>query len=78
MDGKEVLAFVEAVDGADFHAVRVFAADAVVGHDIRHDSLQKRLKPGGGKAVVTEEPVARSAGRRKEAAWDAGSGLSGG
>jgi hypothetical protein len=40
MNDKEVFAFVEAVYGAHFDAVRVFAANAVVGHDIGHEELQ--------------------------------------
>ncbi|EGE58766.1 hypothetical protein RHECNPAF_280065 [Rhizobium etli CNPAF512] len=40
MDDEEILAFIEAVDGADFHAIGVFALDAIVGHDIGHEELQ--------------------------------------
>jgi hypothetical protein len=36
MDDQHVLALVKAVHGADFHAIGVFAGDAVVGHHIGH------------------------------------------
>ena len=40
MDDEKVLALVLAVDGADFHAICVCAANAIVGHDICHEALQ--------------------------------------
>jgi hypothetical protein len=36
MDDQEILTLVETVDRAHFHAVRVLALDAVVGHDVSH------------------------------------------
>ncbi|MNR58053.1 hypothetical protein D3C85_1789620 [compost metagenome] len=45
MDHQEVRAFIEAVNRADFHAVGVFALDAVVGNDEGHGSI---LSSGGG------------------------------
>jgi hypothetical protein len=36
MDDEHVVALVEAVDGAYFHAVHVLALDAIFGHDIGH------------------------------------------
>jgi hypothetical protein len=36
VDHQHVLALVETIDGADFHAVHVFAADAGFGYDISH------------------------------------------
>ena len=36
MDDKHVLAFIKTFDGTDFHAVHVFAGDAVFGDDIGH------------------------------------------
>jgi hypothetical protein len=36
MDDEHVLAFIEAVDGANLDAVHVFAADAVVRDDVGH------------------------------------------
>jgi hypothetical protein len=40
MNDKEILAFVKAVHRADFHAVGIFAAYTIVGHDICHEVLQ--------------------------------------
>jgi hypothetical protein len=46
MDDEHVLAFVEAVHGTDFHAIHVFALDAVFGDDVGHflgaGALRKR------------------------------------
>src|SRR5262249_54003038 len=39
VDDKHVLAFVEAIDGADLHAIHVFAADACFGHHIGHSRI---------------------------------------
>ena len=36
MDDEHILALVEAVHGADFDAIGVFAPDANFGHDISH------------------------------------------
>jgi hypothetical protein len=36
MDDQHVVAFVEAIDRTDFHAIHVFALDAIVGDDIGH------------------------------------------
>jgi hypothetical protein len=36
MNDEDVLALVEAVDGADFDAIGVFASDTSFGHDISH------------------------------------------
>jgi hypothetical protein len=36
MDHEHVLAFVETIHGAYFHAISVFAGDAIVGHYISH------------------------------------------
>jgi hypothetical protein len=44
MDDQHVLAFVEAVHRADFHAIGVFAGNAVVDHDIGHGGLLKSRK----------------------------------
>ena len=44
MDDEHVLAFVEAVDGTDFHAVRELALDAVLVDDIGH-ALRSCLPP---------------------------------
>jgi hypothetical protein len=40
MDDEEVLAFIEAIDRAYFDAIGVFAANAIVSHDIGHAALQ--------------------------------------
>jgi hypothetical protein len=37
MDDEHVLAFVEAVHGAHFNAVGVFALDAILCDDVGHD-----------------------------------------
>src|SRR5690606_29747635 len=55
MDDEHVLAFIEAVDRTDLHAVGVFAPDAVVGHHIRH----RRLLEG----AVAGRPAVREVGR---------------
>jgi hypothetical protein len=39
MDDKHVLAFVEAIHGADFHAVHIFALDAVFSDDVGHSRV---------------------------------------
>src|SRR4051812_11738537 len=39
MDHEHVVALVEAIDGADFHAVHVLALDAVFGDDVSHLSF---------------------------------------
>jgi hypothetical protein len=49
MDDEEILALVEAVDRADFHAIGVFALDAIVGHDIGHEELQDFHADGAGQ-----------------------------
>ena len=36
VNDEHVLAFVEAIDRTHFHAIGVFAADAIVGHDVGH------------------------------------------
>ena len=56
MDDEEILAFIEAVDGADFHAIGVFALDAIVGHDIGHEELQD-FPCGRGRATWNVAPV---------------------
>jgi hypothetical protein len=50
VDDQHVLAFVEAVDGANLDAIHVFAADAGFGNDIGHVSASSvpvaaRLRP---------------------------------
>ena len=52
VDDEKVLAFVKAVDRADLDALGIFALDAVVGHDIRHDVLQ-RIRNAGPVASIT-------------------------
>jgi hypothetical protein len=52
MDYQHVLALVEAVDGADFHAIHVFATDAGFCDDIGH---------GGGYSPELYEPSRRKA-----------------
>jgi hypothetical protein len=46
MDDEHVLAFVEAVDGADLDAIHVLALDAILGDDIGHDDDWSLLWPG--------------------------------
>jgi hypothetical protein len=41
MDDQHVLALVEAVDGADFNAVGIFAFDAGFSDDVSHPGLRK-------------------------------------
>ena len=43
MDDQHVFTFVEAIDGADFHAVHVFAFNAIIGHQIGHFTLRMPL-----------------------------------
>ena len=40
MDDEHVLAFIEAIDGTHFHAVGIFALDAVFGDDVGHPGLR--------------------------------------
>jgi len=44
MDHQHVLAFVEAINGADFNTVCEFAGDTVVGDDVGHESCLIRLR----------------------------------
>ena len=37
VDDQHVFALVEAIDGAHFHAIHIFALDAVFGDDVGHD-----------------------------------------
>jgi hypothetical protein len=37
VNGEEVRAFAEAINGANIHAIGVFAADAGFGNDVGHD-----------------------------------------
>ena len=46
---EEVLAFIETVDGANFDTIGIFAADAIVGHDIGHEELQDFHAGGAGQ-----------------------------
>ncbi|VTZ62395.1 hypothetical protein EMEDMD4_380056 [Sinorhizobium medicae] len=43
MDDEEVLPLIKTIHRADFDAVRVLTANAVIGHDIRHEVLQPML-----------------------------------
>jgi hypothetical protein len=43
MDDEHVFAFVETIHGAHFHAVHVFALDAIFGDDVSHPSLRNVL-----------------------------------
>jgi hypothetical protein len=49
MNDEEILAFIEAVHRAYFHAVGIFAANAVVGHDVGHEELQVFHAGGAGQ-----------------------------
>lgn len=51
VDDEEILTLVKTVDRAHFHTVRVLAANAVVGHDIRHEELQNRHKAGADETI---------------------------
>jgi hypothetical protein len=42
MDHQHVVAFVEAVDGADFNAIGIFAFDAGFSDDVSHPRLRNR------------------------------------
>jgi hypothetical protein len=46
VDHQHVFALVETVHGADFHAIHVFAFDAVLGDDIGHALMQSFLVGG--------------------------------
>jgi hypothetical protein len=48
MNDQEVLALIEAIYGTYFDAIHVFAAYAVIGHDISHETLQEFLFSGAG------------------------------
>jgi hypothetical protein len=39
MNDEHVLAFIEAIDGADLDAIHVFALDAILGNDVCHAFL---------------------------------------
>ncbi|GAA3093216.1 hypothetical protein GCM10010520_43940 [Rhizobium viscosum] len=56
MDDEEILALVETVDRADFNTIGVFAANAIIGHDIGHEELQD-FPYGRGRATWNVAPV---------------------
>jgi hypothetical protein len=39
MDDKHVLTFIEAVYRTDFHAIGIFAGDAIIDHNVGHGRL---------------------------------------
>ena len=45
MNDEHVLAFVEAVDRTNLHAIHIFALDAVFGDDIGHACVSPPIKP---------------------------------
>ena len=49
MDDEHIFAFIEAIDGTDFHAIGVFALDAVFVDDVSHACvrLAHSLRPAG-------------------------------
>jgi hypothetical protein len=48
MNDEHVFAFIEAIDRAYFHAIGVFAFDAIVGDDIGHGAVASGfLRPPG-------------------------------
>jgi hypothetical protein len=49
MNDEKVLAFIKAIDRADFNAVGIFAANAIVGHDVGHEELQDFYASGAGQ-----------------------------
>jgi hypothetical protein len=49
MDDQHVLADIEAIDRAHFHAIHVLALDASLGHDICHRSSSTQYTRGGVK-----------------------------
>ena len=60
IDSEEIFTLVKAVDRADFNAIGVFAADAIVGHDICHDELQNMQ---AGSVGFGTQAVARNSDR---------------
>jgi hypothetical protein len=40
MNDQKILALIKAVDGADFNAIGILAANTIISHDIRHEALQ--------------------------------------
>src|ERR1700683_4105815 len=44
VDDQHVLTLVEAIDGADLHAIHIFAADTGLGDDIGHGRLPFRVR----------------------------------
>jgi hypothetical protein len=51
MDDQHVLALVEAVDGADFNAVGIFAFDTGFSDDVSHPALRIRLRTKAAKRI---------------------------
>ena len=60
IDREEIFTLVKAVDGADLNAIGIFAADAIVGHDICHDELQNMQ---AGSVGFGTQAVARNSDR---------------
>ncbi len=70
MDDEHVLALIEAVHGADFHAVGIFAFDADIGDDEGHGVGLKlhggavKRQAAGSLAGVPDAPARRRGGNR--------------
>ena len=62
MDDEEVLAFIEAIDRANFDAVGVFAANAIVSHDIGHAALQFKGPVQRGGSQINRRQLFRTSG----------------
>jgi hypothetical protein len=52
MDDEHVLALVEAIHRTDFHAIHVFALDAIFGDDVSHEQPLS----AGSRALAAHKP----------------------
>ena len=61
VDDEHVLAFVETIHGADFHAIHIFALDAILADDVGHASLHMRHLPAAGFRFALANAFSRAA-----------------
>src|SRR5207302_6240357 len=59
MDHQHVVALVEAVDGADLHAVHVLALDAVFGDDVSHLFFSRMRLVFGDRIIARRRTATR-------------------
>src|SRR5690606_30422107 len=71
VDNQHVLALVETIHGADFHAIGVFAADAGFGHDIGHGRLFNPPSSNPQASRRSDSPKSRRPDDSRTEPWSA-------